>query len=268
MTKLVATYTALFAIFVGQAYGLTFGNPAAMPPKGGFEAAADYNQSHLYTQNSTYENDFTTHQFYVRMGYAPFKSLEFFGLVGGADLDWKWTHKTTMNRYYLDGSWELSAGGGLRVKTPWEFDAIGFKWHSFGQASLVLHKSHYPTMEFSRELSLKSTVKIQRYDAAAILAAYSRKFAITFYGGLNFRYLDARANYVATTTSTGVSTRGDFLLGASTGNDNPLTFLVTPVLGLNWHLTQSTALDLELEWVNFDNGQPVFGLSAGFSQYK
>jgi hypothetical protein len=223
MTKLAAIYTNTLTIFVGQALGLTFGNPAALPPRGA-SRRQPITTNRIYTRRTALTKTTSPHhQFYVRMGYAPFKSMEFFALVGGADLDWKWTHKSTMNKYYLDGSWELSAGGGLRMKTPWEFDAFGFKWHHLG-------KHHWCFSNRTIQLWISRESLVSKLPRKFNVTMRQRYFCIqpqicdnSLWWSQTFAILTHGQITVATTTSTGVSTRGDFLLGTSTGNDNPLT---------------------------------------------
>lgn len=245
-----------------------FGNPADLPPKGSIEVSADVSKQFLFTRNNAYSNKYVPHQLFVRLGYAPFKWILLNGYLGASDADWHWKPNQLANEIFLDGSWELSPGVGVKVLPPVKFEGLGFRWHVFAEAKYIFIRSRYSEYVLPSGLwSLKMKTSINQFEMGGFVVGYNRRYNISFYGGLAGRFVSATAYYTAI-SAQGRVYKDKLPMGTSFGNTSILTLAVFPVVGVNWHITETLVLDVEASLLNVEKSNPIVGLSAGFSQYK
>jgi len=266
--KLFIFSTIMIFLLFGQLCALSFGNPADLPPKKSIEVSAELGKKFLFSKNNAHSNKFVPHQFFLRLGYTPYKWIQLFGCIGASDADWYWRPGQIPNEIYLDGTWELSAGGGAKILPPVKFNGLGFKWHVFVDGSYVFIRSRYPEYTLPSGLwTLKMKSHINQVDIGGFIVGYNRRFNLSFYGGLAGRYISSIAVYTAI-SSKGDVYHGDLLLGSSFGSESILTMAFYPVVGANWHIDDNLAFDFEFQLLDLGNSGTLIGFSLGISHYK
>jgi len=262
---LVGTF---FILFIGAIFAVPFGNPADLPPKGSIEMSANLSKQFLFTKNDAYSNKYVAHQLFLRLGYTPYKWIMLSGYLGGSDADWHWKPNQIPDEIFLDGSWELAPGAGIKILPPVKFSGGGFKWHIFAEAKYIFLRSRYSEYTLPSGLwRLKMTSHINQFEIGGFIAGYYRKFKLSLYGGLSGRYISASAKYTAFSSQNKVY-KDEMLMGTSFGNQNILTMAFFPIIGVNWHLSDNLALDVEASLLNLEKSGPLVGLSLGISNYK
>ena len=259
---------AAFLAIVGVCAAVPFGNPADLPPKGSIEVSADVSKQFLFTKNDAYSSKYVPHQFFLRLGYAPFKWIMINGYLGGSDADWYWKPNQIPDEIFLDGSWEMSPGAGVKVLPPVKFEGLGFRWHIFAEGKYIFLRSRYSEYVLPSGLwTLKMMSHINQFEIGGFAVGYNRRYKISFYGGLAGRYVSATAYYTAV-SAQGRVYKDKLLMGTSFGNTRIITMAIFPVIGVNWHISETLTLDVEASLLNVEKSNPVIGLSAGFSQFK
>ncbi len=255
-------------LLMGLAEAVPFGNPANLPPKGSIEVSADVSKQFLFTRNDNYSSKYVPHQFFLMLGYTPFKWIMINGYLGASDADWYWKPNQIPDEIFLDGSWEMSPGIGVKVLPPVKFEGIGFLWHIFAEAKYVFIRSRYSEyMLPSGMWTLKMKSDLNQFEMGGFVVGYNRRYRVSFYGGLAARYVSASAYYTAI-SAAGRVYKGTMNMGTSFGNTRLITMAVFPVVGINWHINETLSLDIEASLLNIEKSSPLIGLSAGFSQFK